>query len=130
MSVLLRSLLWGVIFVLPASVTSAANLRFLESSLLSQLSSSEVSALKQEIGDVLNQQPDQEIINWRSPETAIQVQIKPKLSFNEGTSECRRTLFNTNTLAVVLAYSLASASVSIPYLVWRGTKPQSPGESD
>ena len=33
---------------------------------------------------------------------------------------------NTNTLAVVLAYSLASAAVSIPYLVWRGKKPQSP----
>ena len=104
MSVLLRSLLWGVIFALPASVTSAANLRFLESNLLSQLSSSEISALKQEIGDVLNQQPDQEIINWRSPESAIQVQIKPKLSFNEGTSECRRTLFKLSKETVKPEY--------------------------
>lgn len=89
----LRSLLWGAIFALPASLSSAANLRFLESSLLSQLSSAEINALKQEIGEVLNKQPDQEIINWNSPDTGIHVQIKPKLTFNEGTAECRRTLF-------------------------------------
>ena len=89
----LRSLLWGAIFTVPASVVSAANLGFLESSLLSQLSDAEISSLRQEIGDVLNKQPDREIINWDSPTSAIHVQIKPKLSFNEGAAECRRTLF-------------------------------------
>ncbi len=71
----------------------AANLKFLEKSLMTQLSAEEITALKQEVGDVLNKTPDQKIINWTSAKSGIKVQIKPKVSFNEGTTECRRTLF-------------------------------------
>lgn len=71
----------------------AANLQFLEKSLMTQLSAQEITALKQEVGDVLNKTPDQKIINWTSAKSGIQVQIKPKVSFNEGAMECRRTLF-------------------------------------
>jgi len=71
----------------------AANLKFLEKSLLAQLSATEITALKQEIGEVLNKTPDRQIINWTSANSGIQVQIKPKVSFNEGATECRRTLF-------------------------------------
>ena len=72
---------------------NAANLKFLEKSLLAQLSATEITALKLEIGEVLNKTPDKQIINWTSANSGIQVQIKPKVSFNEGTTECRRTLF-------------------------------------
>jgi surface antigen len=71
----------------------AVNLKFLDDSLLAKLGAEEIVALKQEIGVVLDKTPDLEIINWLSPNTGIQVQIKPKLSFKEGTTECRRTLF-------------------------------------
>lgn len=71
----------------------AVNLKFLDGSLLAQLSSDEIAALKQEVGAVLNKSPDKEIIHWTAQGSGIQVQIKPKLSFSEGDSECRRTLF-------------------------------------
>lgn len=74
-------------------VSHAANLKFLEKSLMAQLSAAEITALKQEIGEVLNKTPDKQIINWTAATSGIQVQIKPKVSFNEGTTECRRTLF-------------------------------------
>lgn len=78
--------------VLPLA-SHAANLKFLEKSLMSQLSAVEITALKQEVGEVLNKSPDREIINWTSANSGIQVQIKPKISFKEGATECRRTLF-------------------------------------
>lgn len=93
LKLLLSSLLLGAIFALPVSLASAANLKFLDSSLLSQLSAAEINALKQEVGAALNKQPDKKTINWIAPESAIKVQIKPKLSFSEGAAECRRTLF-------------------------------------
>jgi hypothetical protein len=71
----------------------AANLRFLDDSLLAKLGAEEIVALKQEISVVLDKTPDLEIIDWLSPNTGIKVQIKPKLSFKEGKTECRRTLF-------------------------------------
>jgi surface antigen len=85
-------LLCTVLALIPATVHSA-NLKFLENSLIAQLSAVEIAALKQEVGVVLNKSPDQEIINWASPNSGIRVQIKPKVSFNEGAAECRRTLF-------------------------------------
>lgn len=71
----------------------AVNLKFLEDSLLAKLGAEEIVLLKQEITVVLDKTPDLEIINWLSPNSGIQVQIKPKLSFKEGKTECRRTLF-------------------------------------
>lgn len=85
-------LLFIALVVFPLS-SHAVNLTFLEKSLIAQLSAAEIAALKQEIGEVLNKAPDQQIINWTSANSGIRVQIKPKVSFNEGTTECRRTLF-------------------------------------
>lgn len=82
-----------LLLVLIPATGNAANLKFLEHSLLAQLSASEIAALKQEIGVVLNKSPDREIINWTAKDSGIRVQIKPKVSFNEGATECRRTLF-------------------------------------
>lgn len=82
----------------------AANLKFLESSLLAQLSAAEIAALKQEVGVVLDKSPDKEIINWTAPSSGIKVQIKPKVSFNEGTTECRRTLFKLSKAAIKPEY--------------------------
>lgn len=71
----------------------AVNLQFLNDSLLTQLGAEEILALKQEITVVLDKTPDLDIIDWLSPNSGIKVQIKPKLSFKEGATECRRTLF-------------------------------------
>jgi hypothetical protein len=57
--------------------TQAANLKFLDDSLLAKLGAEEIVALKQEIGVVLDKTPDLEIIDWLSPNTGIKVQIKP-----------------------------------------------------
>lgn len=89
----LRSPLLMVALVALPLAGHAANLKFLETSLLAQLSAPEIASLKQEIGIVLNKSPDREIINWTSANSGIRVQIKPKVSFNEGATECRRTLF-------------------------------------
>lgn len=85
-------LLFMALAVFPLA-SHAVNLTFLEKSLMAQLSAAEIVALKQEIGEVLNKTPDQQIINWTSANSGIRVQIKPKVSFNEGATECRRTLF-------------------------------------
>lgn len=71
----------------------AVNLRFLDQSLMAQLKAEDITALRQQIGATLDKSPDQRIIKWASTNTGIQVQIKPKLTFSEGASECRRTLF-------------------------------------
>ena len=72
---------------------NAANVSFLKNSLLQQLTDEDITSLKQDVTQVLNKTPDQKIIRWRSANNKIQVQILPKLSFMEGSRECRRTLF-------------------------------------
>jgi hypothetical protein len=71
--------------IVPLGVVSlsaqAANLNFLDDSLLSKLGAEEIVVLKQEISMVLDKTPDLEIIDWLSPNSGIKVQIKPKLSF-------------------------------------------------
>lgn len=86
------SLLLITLALFPA-VGHAANMRFLDTSLMSQLSDADIKSFKQDVGGVLGKTPDQEIINWTSKTSGIHIQVKPKLSFTEGTSECRRTLF-------------------------------------
>ncbi|HSC69343.1 MAG TPA: hypothetical protein VLC79_16745 [Cellvibrio sp.] len=73
--------------------SNAANLKFLDTSLMSQLSEAEIKSFKQDLGAALGKTPDQEIIHWTSKTSGIQIQAKPRLSFTEGTNECRRTLF-------------------------------------
>lgn len=80
-------------FALFPVASNAANLKFLDTSLMSQLSDADIKSFKQDVGAALSKTPDQEIIHWSSKTSGIQIQVKPKLSFAEGTSECRRTLF-------------------------------------
>jgi surface antigen len=86
------ALLIALLALLPL-VAQAASLAFLKHSLLEQLTDNDISLLKKEIGTVLNKSPDMKIIRWQSPDSGIAVLILPKLSFHEGTRECRRTLF-------------------------------------
>lgn len=84
---------YGVLLMLGSLSAQAVNVRFLDNSLLAKLGKEEVALLKTEIATVLDKSPDMEIIDWLSPNSGIKVQIKPKLSFKEGTTDCRRTLF-------------------------------------
>jgi hypothetical protein len=72
--------LLGVLLACVSLTTQAANVRFLNNSLLAKLGAEEIVLLKQEVSTVLDKSPDQEIIDWLSPNTGIKVQIKPKLT--------------------------------------------------
>ncbi len=84
---------YGVLLTFGSLTAHAVNVRFMDNSLLTKLGKEEVAQLRQEIATVLDKSPDLEIIDWLSPASGIKVQIKPKLSFKEGTTDCRRTLF-------------------------------------
>lgn len=83
----------GLMLAIQPWVTQASNVGFLKNSLLEQLTSADITSLKQEISKTLNEAPDQDIIRWQSASNNIHVQILPKLSFKEGLHDCRRTLF-------------------------------------
>lgn len=91
-----RSGYWHLILMfialLPFS-SHAINLRFLDTSLMAQLSDEDVGSLKAKISDTLDKSPDQKIITWESTTSGIRTQIKPKVSYTEGARDCRRTLF-------------------------------------
>ena len=76
------------------SLTSqAAGLRFLNNTVLADLTSEEVTSFKTTIRKALDKAPDAKVIKWQSPTAKKAGKILPKFSYQTNGVQCRRTLF-------------------------------------
>lgn len=86
---------WVVLLALGAiaSTSQAANLRFLQDSVLTEFGKEDIASFKQFIRESLDTVPDQAIVEWHSPHSALKGKVKPKFSFQANGIQCRRTAF-------------------------------------
>ena len=76
------------------ATTQAANLRFLDKSVVSELTEAEVGSLRQTISDTLHKAPDQKTIHWQSASRDIRGRVKIRFSYLYNETHCRSAIFD------------------------------------
>lgn len=74
--------------------SSAANMRFLKDSVLSELSKDEIQSFKDFVANAMDEIPDKEVAHWKSESSTATGKLKSRFTHTMNGTTCRRTIFS------------------------------------